>query len=75
MARSLEIPAVVGTETITKDVKDGDMLIADGLDGDAIINPTDAQIEEYTKKGEAFAKQNGHNEAGLLSNKENAFCN
>ncbi|MGS0677620.1 phosphoenolpyruvate--protein phosphotransferase [Lactobacillus johnsonii] len=57
MACSLEIPAVVGTETITKDVKDGDMLIADGLDGDAIINPTDAQIEEYTKKGEAFAKQ------------------
>ena len=57
MARSLEIPAVVGTETITKDVKDGDMLIADGLDGDAIINPTVAQIEEYTKKGEAFAKQ------------------
>ncbi|NME19642.1 phosphoenolpyruvate--protein phosphotransferase [Lactobacillus johnsonii] len=57
MARSLEIPAVVGTETITKDVKDGDMLIADGLDGDAIINPTDAQIEEYTKKGQAFAKQ------------------
>ncbi|WP_304675817.1 phosphoenolpyruvate--protein phosphotransferase [uncultured Lactobacillus sp.] len=57
MARSLEIPAVVGTETITKDVKDGDMLIADGLDGDAIINPTDAQIEEYTKKGEVFAKQ------------------
>ncbi|MDU6569051.1 MAG: phosphoenolpyruvate--protein phosphotransferase [Lactobacillus johnsonii] len=57
MARSLEIPAVVGTETITKDVKDGDMLIADGLDGDTIINPTDAQIEEYTKKGEAFAKQ------------------
>ena len=57
MARSLEITAVVGTETITKDVKDGDMLIADGLDGDAIINPTDAQIEEYTKKGEAFAKQ------------------
>lgn len=57
MARSLEIPAVVGTESITKDVKDGDMLIADGLDGDAIVNPTDAQVEEYTKKGEAFAKQ------------------
>lgn len=57
MARSLEIPAVVGTESITKDVKDGDMLIADGLDGDAIVNPTDAQVEEYTKKGEAFAEQ------------------
>ena len=65
MARTLEIAAVlgtnnitvVGTESITKDVKDGDMLIADGLDGDAIVNPTDAQVEEYTKKGEAFAKQ------------------
>lgn len=52
----LEIPAVVGTESITKDVKDGDMLIADGLDGDAIANPTDTRVEEYTKKGEVFAK-------------------
>lgn len=57
MARSLEIPAVVGTNTITEDVKNGEVVIADGLDGDAIINPTDAQVEEYTKKGEAFDKQ------------------
>ena len=40
MARSLELPAVVGTDSITKDVKNGDMLIADGLDGDAIIDPS-----------------------------------
>ena len=57
MARSLEIPAVVGTETITSDVKDGEMVIADGLDGDVLINPTDAKVKEYTEKGEAFAKR------------------
>lgn len=57
MARSLEIPAVVGTETITSDVKDGEMVIADGLDGDVLINPTDAEVKEYTEKGEAFAKR------------------
>ena len=57
MARSLEIPAVVGTESITSDVKDGDMIIADGLDGDVLIDPSKDEVEEYTKKGEAFAKR------------------
>ncbi|CCI81696.1 phosphoenolpyruvate--protein phosphotransferase [Lactobacillus hominis] len=57
MARSLEIPAVVGTNTITKDVKNGQMVIADGLDGVAIIDPTEDQVKQYTEKGEAFAKQ------------------
>ncbi|QNQ82591.1 phosphoenolpyruvate--protein phosphotransferase [Lactobacillus sp. PV037] len=57
MARSLEIPAVVGTETITSDVEPGEMVIADGLDGDVLINPTDDQIAEYKAKSEAFAKQ------------------
>ncbi|WP_297817266.1 phosphoenolpyruvate--protein phosphotransferase [uncultured Lactobacillus sp.] len=57
MARSLEIPAVVGTNTITKDVKNGQMVIADGLDGVAIIDPTEEQVKQYTEKGEAFAKQ------------------
>ena len=40
MARSLEIPAVVGTKTILEDVKDGDMIILDGLEGNVIVNPT-----------------------------------
>lgn len=57
MARSLELPAVVGTDSITKDVKNGDMLIADGLDGDAIIDPSDAQVADYKQKSEAFLKQ------------------
>ncbi|MDR4287955.1 phosphoenolpyruvate--protein phosphotransferase, partial [Bacillus thuringiensis] len=57
MARSLELPAVVGTDSITKDVKNGDMLIDDGLDGVAIISPSKEQIADYKKKGENFLKQ------------------
>ena len=44
MARSLEIPAVVGTKTILEDVNDGDMLILNGLDGTVTVNPTEEQI-------------------------------
>ncbi|WP_040473448.1 phosphoenolpyruvate-utilizing N-terminal domain-containing protein, partial [Lactobacillus gigeriorum] len=47
MARSLELPAVVGTDSITKDIKDGQMMIADGLDGRAIVEPSDAEVTEY----------------------------
>ncbi|MCP8617656.1 phosphoenolpyruvate--protein phosphotransferase [Salirhabdus salicampi] len=55
MARSLEIPAVVGTKTVTKDVQAGDIIIVDGLDGDVLINPTDNQIASYRQKQEEFA--------------------
>lgn len=57
MARSLELPAVVGTNTVTDDVKDGDQVIVDGLNGEAIIKPTEEQVKEYTEKGIAFDKQ------------------
>lgn len=33
------------------------MLIADGLDGVAIVEPSDEQVADYKKKGEDFAKQ------------------
>ena len=39
MARTLEIPAVVGTEIATKEVAAGDMVIVDGLTGDVIVDP------------------------------------
>lgn len=47
MAKSLEIPAVVGFETITSHVREGELLIVDGLEGVAIINPTPAEIQKY----------------------------
>lgn len=39
MARSLEIPAVVGLADITSKVKDGDRIIVDGNEGVVILNP------------------------------------
>ncbi|MGX7348705.1 phosphoenolpyruvate--protein phosphotransferase [Dolosicoccus paucivorans] len=50
MARSLEIPAIVGTENITQVVKDGDILIVDAMEGIVIPNPTPEQIAEYEQK-------------------------
>jgi phosphotransferase system enzyme I (PtsI) len=50
MARSLEIPAIVGTKNILQSVKNGDIVILDGLDGVAIINPSPSEIKEYKQK-------------------------
>ena len=50
MARSLEIPAIVGMGTILEDTTDGELVILDGLEGIVITNPTDAQIAEYETK-------------------------
>ncbi|MGY3749883.1 phosphoenolpyruvate--protein phosphotransferase [Vagococcus acidifermentans] len=57
MARSLEIPAVVGTKEITQMVKEGDILAVNGIEGDVIVNPTDSQIAEFNTKAQAFAEQ------------------
>ncbi|WP_010647487.1 phosphoenolpyruvate--protein phosphotransferase [Oceanobacillus massiliensis] len=57
MARSLEIPAVVGTKDITASVSADDTIIIDGLEGIVIVNPTDEELESYHKKQEAFAAQ------------------
>ena len=56
MARSLEIPAVVGVNNITDYVKNGDLLIVDGIKGEVIINPEEAIIEEYEQKKIRFAE-------------------
>ncbi|PTH13511.1 phosphoenolpyruvate--protein phosphotransferase [Staphylococcus auricularis] len=54
MSRSMEIAAVVGTKTITEEVKQGDMIIVDGLTGEIIINPTDDEVIAYQNKRERF---------------------
>ena len=57
MARSLEIPAIVGTKEVTSIAKDGDIIIVDGLTGDVFLNPSEEVIAEYRAKAEAFAAQ------------------
>ena len=57
MARSLEIPAIVGTKEVTSLAKDGDTIIVDGLAGDVFLNPSEDVVAEYHAKAEAFAAQ------------------
>ncbi|MCR0860616.1 phosphoenolpyruvate--protein phosphotransferase [Staphylococcus aureus] len=54
MSRSLEIPAIVGTKSITQEVKQGDMIIVDGLNGDVIVNPTEDELIAYQDKRECY---------------------
>lgn len=54
MSRSLEIPAVVGTKAITSQVKQGDMIIVDGLTGDVIIDPSEDEVKAYQHKRQSF---------------------
>jgi phosphotransferase system enzyme I (PtsI) len=58
MARSLELPAIVGTNDITKKVKNGDMLIVDAINNKITINPSDAEIAEAQKiKADVLAEK------------------
>ncbi len=57
MARTLEIPAVVGLNDITSSVKDGDFIIVDGLEGNVILNPDEATVKEYEAKRDAYEKE------------------
>src|SRR5699024_5427664 len=57
MARSSEIPAVVGTKNITNLVKHNDILIIDGNEGIVLLNPSNEEIERYRNKQDKFARQ------------------
>ncbi|MGY5583465.1 phosphoenolpyruvate-protein phosphotransferase PtsI [Vibrio cincinnatiensis] len=54
MARSLELPAVVGTNNITKQVKNGDMLVLDAINNQIFVNPTEAELEQAKQVQQAF---------------------
>ncbi|WP_322924132.1 phosphoenolpyruvate--protein phosphotransferase [Paenibacillus campi] len=57
MARSLEIPAVVGTKDVMEVVQNGDVVIVDGLEGNVIVNPDDCTLADYRAKREAYEAQ------------------
>ncbi|MEK5145824.1 phosphoenolpyruvate--protein phosphotransferase [Psychrobacillus psychrotolerans] len=68
MARSLEIPAVVGTKNATSAIKQGDLIVVDGDNGEVLINPPTDVVESYVEKRneqEAEKKQ-----LSLLKNKK-----
>ncbi|KMK96699.1 phosphoenolpyruvate--protein phosphotransferase [Rossellomorea marisflavi] len=57
MARSMEIPAVVGTKTVTSSVENGDLIIVDGLNGEVHINPTPEVVEQYKEEHARYEEQ------------------
>lgn len=61
MARSLEIPAVLGLKTITKKVKTGDIIAMDGESGEVLINPSKEQLEEFQNKAKLLEEERKEN--------------
>jgi phosphotransferase system enzyme I (PtsI) len=47
MARSLQIPAVVGLRDATRQLETGQQVLLDGFNGAVILNPTDQTLFEY----------------------------
>lgn len=58
LASSMGIPAVVGTGNATKNIKEGDYIIVDGINGIVIVNPTELTIKEYQKKQRELIRLN-----------------
>ncbi|WP_283594996.1 phosphoenolpyruvate--protein phosphotransferase [Limosilactobacillus galli] len=57
MSKTLALPVVVGTNTATKKIKTGDLLIVDGIHGKVIVNPTEQQLEHYRLLAGEFARE------------------
>lgn len=56
MARSLEIPAVVGIKGVLENTNDDDIIILDALTGNVLINPENKTIDLYRKKEVEYAE-------------------
>ncbi|SFN63817.1 phosphoenolpyruvate-protein phosphotransferase PtsI [Xenorhabdus japonica] len=58
MARSLELPAIVGTTNATKQIKNGSYLILDAVNNHIYVNPSDSEIEKLkTAKSEYLTEK------------------
>lgn len=54
MARTLEVPAIVGTKGILEAVKGGEKVIVDALTGDILLNPDECEYSTYVAKREGY---------------------
>ncbi len=68
VARSMNVPAVVGMGNIRALVRDGDILVVDGMTGAVTINPPQFVIDEYHRRQAAYADSRA--ELGLLRDAE-----
>ena len=68
VARSMNVPAVVGIGNIRALVRDGDMLVVDGVTGAVIVNPPEFILHEYVRRQRAYADKRA--ELSLLRDAE-----
>ena len=54
MARSLEIPAIVGIPNVLDTLKHGQVIIMDAIKGEVITDPTEAQKADYQKLADDY---------------------
>ncbi len=57
VARSMNVPAVVGAGNVRALVRDGDLLIADGATGMVLVNPSCQVLDEYRRRQAAFVAE------------------
>ena len=57
MARSLELPAIVGTNNVTEKVKTGDFLILDALNNAVYVNPSRQEIQRLKTLQDKLAEE------------------
>jgi len=57
MARSLDVPAVVGVKGLMEAVREDDVILVDGETGLVILNPTPETIEGYRDKEQAIRQR------------------
>ncbi|NQX83357.1 MAG: phosphoenolpyruvate--protein phosphotransferase [Mycoplasmataceae bacterium] len=56
MARTLEIPAIVGVGSVVFDILENQMILMDGNSGEIIINPNTQIIKDFKEKTENLKK-------------------
>ncbi len=57
LARGMELPGVVGLEHIASEVKSGDLIIIDGLEGKVIVKPTLRIVDQYQQRLALFEEK------------------
>lgn len=57
MSKTLSLPAVVGTHDATKKIKNGDLLIVDGIHGKVIARPSASELDHYQRLAAKFDRE------------------
>src|SRR5690606_14075905 len=57
LARALDIPAVVGVQSLLSQVGEGDLLVVDGLHGEVVVSPSQEVVDALQPKAERYYAQ------------------